>query len=138
MATRGRPFETGNKFGRGRPRGSRNKTTKVAQELLNSHAEPIVRKALLMALQGEPPILRAVLDRILPVRRETPVQLGPLPMATIADLFKASETVLKKVASGRLTITEAQGVAGLIEGRRKVIETDDIDKRLRAVEEKQP
>src|SRR5258706_4025900 len=119
MAARGRPFEPGNKFGRGRPRGSRNKTTIVAQQLMNNHADPLVRKALLMAMQGDTAILRAFLDRILPVRKETPVKLGPLPMATMPDLAKASEAVLKKVGSGKLTITEARGVTDLIERRRQ-------------------
>jgi len=137
MAKRGRPFEPGNKLGRGRPRGSRNKTTMAAQELLNSHAEPVMRKALLMAMQGNAPILRAVMDRILPARGDAPVKIGHLPVATIADLSKASETVLKKAASGELSLTEAKGVADLIEGRRKIIETEEIEKRLRAVEAKQ-
>jgi len=137
MATRGRPFEPGNKLGRGRPRGSRNRTTMAAQELLNSHGEPVMRKALLMAMQGNAPILRAVMDRILPARGEAPVRVGHLPMATIADLSKASETVLKKATSGELSLTEAKGVADLIEGRRKIIETEELEKRLRAVEAKQ-
>lgn len=68
MATRGRPFEPGNKFGRGRPRGSRNKTSAAVQELLNSHAEAIVRKAILLALKdGQPAMIRALLDRVVPV-----------------------------------------------------------------------
>ena len=136
MAGRGRPFEPGNKFGRGRPRGSRNKTTAVAQELMNSHAEPIVRKVLVMALQGDPSALRAVLDRILPVRKETPVKLGLLPMTTISDLANASEGVLKKVGSGKLTITEARGVTELIERRRQVIETEELAQRILALESK--
>jgi len=63
---RGRPFEAGNKFGRGRPRGSRNKTTVLAQELLESHAEPVVRKALMMAIQGDTAAMKLCMDRILP------------------------------------------------------------------------
>jgi len=53
MATRGRPFEPGNKLGRGRPRGSRNKTTLVAGELLHSYALALMRKAIALALQGD-------------------------------------------------------------------------------------
>ena len=34
MAQRGRPFQPGNKFGRGRPRGSRNKKTILIEEFL--------------------------------------------------------------------------------------------------------
>src|SRR5205085_11160757 len=34
---RGRPFQPGNKYGRGRPRGSRNKLARVCQDTLDSH-----------------------------------------------------------------------------------------------------
>ncbi len=89
MAQRGRPFEAGNKFGRGRPRGSKNMTTILAQQLLDSRAEPIAAKALTMALQGDKAALRIVMDRILPVRRETRVNIGTLPTKTSADVSKA-------------------------------------------------
>jgi hypothetical protein len=135
MAVRGKPFQLGNKLGRGRPRGSRNKTTMAAQELLNSHSESAVRTAILMAVKDkQPAIMRAVLDRILPVRKEAPVNIGSLPTATISDVSKSSQSVVKKAASGKLTITEAQGIADLLEGRRKVIETEELAPRIAALE----
>ena len=137
MSSRGRPFEPGNQFGRGRPRGSRNKTSKAAKELLNSHAEPLVRKAMVMAMKENPSIMRALLGYVLPAQKETPVRIGSLPMATISDLEKASEKILKKVASGKLTITEGQGLASLIEGRREVIKTEELARRIAALESRQ-
>ena len=59
---RGRPFEPGNKFGRGRPRGSRNKTTRILEELLDEHAPALLRKTLVMALQGQVPLLRKLMQ----------------------------------------------------------------------------
>jgi len=137
MATRGRPFEPGNKFGRGRPRGRRNKTALAAGELLYGYALALVRKALALALQGDIRMLCYLLDRLLPALKEAPVKVGNLRMATIADLSRASETNLKKATSGEISLTEAKQVADLIEGRRKIIETEEIEKRLRAVEAKQ-
>ena len=135
MALRGEPFEPGNKFGRGRPRGSRNKTTMAAQQLLFSHADAIVRTAIVMMVKDkDPAMLRAGLDRILPVRREAPVNIGPLPTATISDVSKSSEALVKKATSGKLTITEAHGIADLLEGRRKALETEDLARRIAALE----
>lgn len=136
MATRGRPFQPGNRVGRGRPLGSRNKTTKAAQELLEKHAEPIVRKAVLMALQGETPMMRALLDRLLPNRREPAIRLGSLPVATMDDLFKASEWICKRAAAGQLTLAAAAGFSDLFEGRRKMIETEQLAHRIQALEER--
>jgi len=135
MATRGKPFQTGNKFGRGRPRGSRNKLAVAAQELINSHSDSIVRAAILTGVKDKKvAMLLALLDHILPVRREAPVNIGSLPTATISDVSKSSEALVKKATSGKLTITEAQGIADLLEGRRKVIETEDLALRLAALE----
>ncbi len=46
--TRGRPFEKGNKLGKGRPQGSRNKVTLAVDDLLNGEAEALTRKAIEM------------------------------------------------------------------------------------------
>lgn len=134
MATRGRPFASGNKFGRGRPRGSRNKTTLLAQELLESYSEPVVKKCLQKALMGEDKALQICMDRILPVRRDLPVKLGKVPVRTAADVSKASEIVLQKVAAGELTPAQGQAMAELIDMRRRAIETEEFEHRLKAVE----
>jgi len=135
MPARGKPFAPGNKLGRGRPRGSRNKTTLLAQELLDSYAEPLVRKCLHMALQGDPKAMQLCMDRILPARRDLPMKLGKLPMGTAAELCEASATVLQKAASGQLTVMQAQGFSGLIENHRSMIETVHMDARLRTIEQ---
>jgi hypothetical protein len=134
MSVRGKPFEPGNKIGRGRPRGSRNKTTQLAQELLDSHAESLVRKCLVMALQGDPKTMQICMDRILPARRELPVRIGKLPTRTAAELAKASELVMRKVAAGKLTVAQGQAFAELIDRRRQVIETHDFEQRLQQAE----
>ena len=136
MAARGRPFEPGNKFGRGRPRGSRNKTTMLAQELLSNHAEPIVRKLLLMALQGDMKALQLCIDRIVPVLRELPIKLGALPMRTLADLDKTSEQLWNKIAAGQLTAAQGHALVELIDYRRRVIETVELEKGMSLLEAK--
>ena len=123
MPARGRPFEPGNKFGRGRPRGSPNKTTK-ARELLDSHAEPLVRTCVANALKGDMKAMQLCLDRAIPVRRELPVALGSLPMRTLADLNNASQKVLKKVVAGQLTPAHGQAVLDLIERVRCGFESE--------------
>lgn len=134
MAARGRPFPPGNRFGRGRPRGSRNKTTTVAQTLLLSHAEPVVRKVLLGALQGDTKLLQICMDRLLPVRRELPVKIGKFPIGNAAELSQASATITQKVAAGQITPTQGQALAELIASHRKVIETEQLERRLSALE----
>jgi hypothetical protein len=108
----------------------------MAQELLSSRAEPIAAKVAAMALQGDSTAMRLAMERILPIRREPTVNLGPLPIKTAADISKAFEKLMEKVTAGKLTIAEAQGVGELLEKRRRAIETEDLDQRLRALEYK--
>src|SRR5258706_12469311 len=128
MESRGRPFEPGNKFGRGRPHGSRNRTTLIAHEMFQSHAPEIVNKCLELALQGDSGALRLCLERVAPVRSKRPVNLGSVPMGTVAELSQASDIVLRKVISGQLPILEARGMAQLIADRRKGLLIEEAEK----------
>ena len=133
---RGRPFEPGNKFGRGRPRGSRNHGSLVAQDLLASHSEPVVRQALVLALKGDGPLLRTLLGHILSRRRDLPVKTGPLPTATAEELSQTSEKLMKRVASGQISPGEALELFTLLEHRRHMIETEGIAMRLHILEQR--
>src|SRR5437016_5750337 len=101
---RGRPFQPGNQFGRGRPAGSRNRKPLLVQGLLDSEAEAVVRQALALARKGDPQMVRILLPYVLPRRSEAPIKTGPLPMGTAAELAQSSEKVLKKVTSGQITV----------------------------------
>jgi hypothetical protein len=86
-------------------------------------------------MKGDVPLLRILLGYILPKRRDAPVKIGPLPMHTAEELAQSSEVVLQRAASGQITLQEAQDLSALIEGRRRVIETRDLDGRIRVLEE---
>ena len=133
---RGRPFQPGNKFGRGRPAGSRNKATIALQQMLDSHGEAITKKCAILALQGDPTALRLSLERVLPPRKHFPVEFKLPPIKTAADVSAALGAVLRAVADGKLTVTEGHAVTGMLEMRRRVIETEELEARLRALEER--
>ncbi len=135
MLKRGRPFGPGNKFGRGRPRGSRNRRSLMAQQLLDQHGEALVRKALVQALQGDSQLLRMFLDRILPRVKDLPVKTGSLRMGTTDELLQAHETLMKKVASGQLTPGQALEINALIESRSRLIERQELEMRVHALEQ---
>ena len=64
---RGGPFAKGQSGNPGgRRRGSRNKATLAAQMLLADEAEALTRKAVKLALDGDPTALRLCVERILP------------------------------------------------------------------------
>lgn len=132
---RGRPFEPGNKFSRGRPRGSRNKRSARGQQLLDQYGEAIMQKALAEAIKGDVPLLRTFVSFLLGRPGDRPLQTGPLPMGSLEELSKSSEKVLQKVASGKLSPGEARNLIDLIERRRSVLETVELEKQMRALEQ---
>jgi hypothetical protein len=132
---RGRPFEPGNKFGRGRPRGSRNKKAIALQQLLDEYLPALMRKTIAMALQGDVSLLRMLLDRKLPKAHGSPLKIGRLPSATIEEVAHSHQTVINEVTSGNLTPVEALQIDSLLETSRKVIATVDVVKRLDALEQ---
>ena len=65
----GHRFEKGNKHGKGRPEGSRNKATIALQSLLDAEGEKITRRAIEMALEGDVTAMRLVMERLIPPAR---------------------------------------------------------------------
>ena len=132
---RGRPFEPGNQFSRGRPRGSRNKRSKRGQQLLDEYGEVLIQKALALAIQGDGLLMRTLLPYLLRRPADRPVQIGSLRLGSAEELSKSSDTILNRVASGKLSPSDARAVGTLIEDRRRILETQELERRVRALEQ---
>jgi len=78
-------------------------------------------------------MIRILLPHIL--RTDVPLNTGPLPMRSAAELSQASEKLIQKVISGKVSVSDALGIANLMEHRRHIIETEDHEERLRAIEQ---
>ena len=131
---RGRPFQPGNKYGRGRPKGSRNKVARLCQDALESFAQPLIKKCVFQALQGDIRALRLCIERLVQARRQRALHFKLPPVKTLSDVIAASESVLSGVTQGELTPDEGQVLSGILDGRRRTIESQELDQRLRAVE----
>ena len=89
-----------------------------------------------LALAGDGPVLRAILDRLCPPRKDGPVKMKLPPMQTAADLSAAMSSILAAVAAGQLTPSEAAALAGLVETHRRAIETAELAERIAKLEER--
>jgi hypothetical protein len=118
----------------GRPSGSRNKTTIAMEELLDGEADAIVRKAVEQAKNGDPVALRLCLDRIIPPRRERPINFELPPIQAPADALKATAALIAAVGAGDITPSEAAELAKLIEGYVKSMEATDLAERIAKLE----
>ena len=107
----------------------------MCQDTLDRHAESLTNKCLLMAHQGNPTAMRLCMERVMPARRHRTLRFKLPPVKTMADVDAASESVVGAVARGHLTPAEGQAFSLMLEGRRRVIETQELESRIRALED---
>jgi|SRR5947199_5266452 len=127
----GRPFQPGNP---GRPPGARHKATLAAEALLDGEAEGLTRKCVEAALAGDMGALRICMDRILPARKERPVNFQIPPLQSAEDAAAAMAAITEAVAGGDLTLAEADTASALVERFVRTLEAGEFEKRLRALE----
>jgi hypothetical protein len=103
----------------GRPSGSLNQASRAVALLLDGEAEALTRKAIELALAGDPVALRLCLERIVGPRRGRPVALvGALalpPLASVADLAAAMSSVAAAATQGATTPDEAVALSQMVE-----------------------
>lgn len=99
----------------GRPKGRVNEGTRAAAALLDGEAEALAKKAIEMALAGDPVALRLCLDRIVGVRRGRPVALLLPALGDAENLGEAAASVGTAAAQGDLTPEEGLALAQMLE-----------------------
>ena len=131
-------FQSGNQYGRGRPQGSRNKATIVLQSLLEGEGEAITRVAVERAKRGDASALRLCFERLIPEKKERAVRLDFGSIQTIEGVAQAIDTLLQAVGKGEITPSEAATLASVLETRRRVIETEELERRILQLENAHP
>ena len=134
---RGRQFRKGQSGNpAGRPKGSMNKATRLAQSLLDGEAAELTRKVIELAKGGDMQALRLCLDRLVPPKKDSPVRVAMPDVNGAAGMKQASEAILMAVATGEITPAEGHAIAAIVEGHRKVIELAEIERRIAALEQR--
>ena len=129
LSSRGRPFSKGNP---GRMPGSKNRTTIVAEAFLTGEGDELIRKAIELAKAGDVPMLKFLLDRILPKERSVYVDLPPMGRAN--DAVGALGAILDAAGNGRIAPSEASAFATLVEAFVRIKNVAELELRLENVE----
>lgn len=120
----------------GKKQGSRNKATQMVLTMMEGGAEQITQTIIDAAKAGDLSAARLVLERLAPPMRERPVTLDLPATDTATGISTAQAAILQAAADGELLPGEAATLAGILESRRKAFETQELESRITALEEK--
>jgi hypothetical protein len=118
----------------GRPPGSRNKATLLIEQLLDDATKDITKKAIELAKAGDSTALRLCMDRIVPARKDRHIAFKLPKMESPEHAVKAAAAIVEAVAGAELTPSEAAEMMKLVEGYTGILEAEDHEQRLRALE----
>ena len=120
---------------RGKPRGARHRTTKIAETALAANAKDLLEHAIKLALGDRgAPTLRALLPFLIAPERVRPMTFVLPELKAPADALQALDAIAAGIAAGQLTETEATALVGLVGRFMDAIKLTDIDGRLLAIE----
>ena len=128
------PGQSGNPAGK-KP-GTLNKATMACQTLLDGEAEALTRKAVELALDGNSQALKLCLERLIPPRKERPVDVVLPEFSGVESLPVLTATLLAAVSSGELTVGEASGLSTLVANYGKILEFADLERRIAILEKR--
>jgi hypothetical protein len=128
-----KPGASGNP--RGKPLGTRHRTTLMLEAQLDAAGPKLIRQAIKLAMAGDGAVLRALLPLLLPPRKERPAEF-PLPAIESAeDALAASRLLVAGVANGAISAEEAAKLGGLLELHAKLLEVHELESRILALEQ---
>jgi hypothetical protein len=100
------------------------------EALLEGEADIITRKAIELAKAGDLIAIRICMDRLLPPRRERPMNVALPKISAASDLIAATATLTDAVAQGEVTPGEAASLSMLVGNVAKAVETFELAERL--------
>jgi hypothetical protein len=107
----------------GRPVGSRNKLTQLAQKLPANDAEEIITAIIEKAKAGDSTAQRLCMERIMPPMRSSVIQIDLPKLETAQDIMEGYDVLFDALGRGNLTLEELDRLSDVLENKRKAIET---------------
>jgi hypothetical protein len=127
----GNKFQPGNKFGTGRPKGSK---TKLKEDLVNS-VRGIMDVMVAKALEGDAAAAALVVNRVLPTLRPQS-ELVQFTLDADQSISKQVEQVIVAVSKGQVAADTAKKILECISTLANVRAVEDLAKRIEALEDK--
>ncbi len=119
---------------KGKPKGARNRTTMIAQDLLGGEVEALVRKVVNLALDGDLTCLRICLERLVPPKKDAPIEMDIPEILAVADIPKLLAAIAAKLGDGGITPSETVTLINLTNALSKSLEVVELGQRVSVLE----
>ena len=119
---------------KGKPTGTRSKATRLLMALMDDGANAITQAVIAKAKEGDLVAARIILDRLIPPAKERPITMTLPDTSDASGISAAQSAILQAVGAGDLLPGEGAILSGIVETRRKAIETQELDARITALE----
>jgi hypothetical protein len=103
----------------GRPKGTRNKSTMLAQLLLERDVEETCNRVIEEAKAGNMQAVKMILDRILPPKKDSPITIDIPQIKTTSDILQAINCISTAVGQGDISPSEDETLLFLTSGSTK-------------------
>lgn len=117
----------------GRPRGSGHRQM-LFDSLVEPHREHLVKKSVELALSGNERMLCILLERLLPAKPTG--ELISIHCELDGSLTDQGNKVLSLMTGGELTLAEGEALLQAISLQAKLLETDELIRRIVQLEER--
>lgn len=106
----------------------------MIERLLESAGQEICAAVIEGAKGGDMQAAKIVLDRLLPPRKDRPIEIDLPKMERSADLASAIGYIVNAVGSGQISPLEGEALARIIDIHTKALELTEFEIRLAALE----
>lgn len=124
----------GGSGGPGRPPGSRNKATLMAQAMIDQNGNKVIDKLIESANKGEPYAVKLVVERLVPPRKVAPFKINLPPVHDLETAKTAIAYILEQQCQGEITSDEAEGLMKTVEGIIKISQIAELEQRVDRLE----
>lgn len=119
----------------GKPKGARNRSALMAERLFADEVENICKMVIEEAKGGDMQAAKMILDRLLPPKKDTPIQIDLPKIESSSDVLKAVGCITDAVGIGQISPSEGEALARIVDIHTKALELNEFEKRLAALEE---
>ncbi|MGE4572944.1 DUF5681 domain-containing protein [Parachlamydia sp.] len=119
----------------GKAKGTKNRATLAAEQVLQSDLDNICHKLIEEALTGNIQAIRLVLDRVLPIKRDRDIKIRLPKLQTTDDAVKAMSLIIESVSCGNITPSEGEAMSKVVDAFMKAIQVYDVEKRVVKLEQ---